>query len=373
MALYFIKPVVWNGSGYRKPGGGRFTSGYPKENGFGHEEWNNADHLEYSSGSTLMRAFHTEGFKRQRLDEHANEILIFLIAAHEGKQYLVGAAAGARYLWGDSDERKRLAKVLGVDSVERAREAWELPQVQQCFNRDWHTFLKKWREESQWSVTWTCPKELFLWLPKPVVIDPLQVTGKKRFISMFSSFDSISRYEALRILRQVRSQAGIENVLSRLTQECMSDDADMASDILDLNDPNAPNETTKQALIQARRGQGALRAALVDYWRECAVTGCRVKEVLRASHIKPWRESTNSERLNPQNGLLLHATLDALFDVGLISFDESGVMLISSKLDAKARRQLGITPSSKLSKPSCPTTAAFLDYHRRKIYADALM
>jgi hypothetical protein len=210
---------------------GRFTSGYPKENGFGHEEWNNADHLEYSSGSTLMRAFHTEGFKRQRLDEHANEILIFLIAAHEGKQYLVGAAAGARYLWGDSDERKRLAKVLGVDSVERAREAWELPQVQQCFNRDWHTFLKKWREESQWSVTWTCPKELFLWLPKPVVIDPLQVTGKKRFISMFSSFDSISRYEALRILRQVRSQAGIENVLSRLTQECMSDDADMASDI----------------------------------------------------------------------------------------------------------------------------------------------
>ena len=133
------------------------------------------------------------------------------------------------------------------------------------------------------------------------------------------------------------------------------------------------SETTRNALIQARRGQGKFKENVARFERECRITHVGNPTHLIASHIKPWRESTNSERLNPQNGLLLHATLDALFDVGLISFDESGVMLISSKLDAKARRQLGITPSSKLSKPSCPTTAAFLDYHRRKIYADALM
>ena len=30
-----------------------------------------------------------------------------------------------------------------------------------------------------------------------------------------------------------------------------------------------------------------------------SVTGCRIAEALRASHIKPWRESSNKERLNP--------------------------------------------------------------------------
>jgi len=43
MPLYFFKPVVWNENGYLRPGGAKFTSGYPFENGFGHEEWNLTD------------------------------------------------------------------------------------------------------------------------------------------------------------------------------------------------------------------------------------------------------------------------------------------------------------------------------------------
>jgi hypothetical protein len=80
------------------------------------------------------------------------------------------------------------------------------------------------------------------------------------------------------------------------------------------NDPNR-DATVKQALIDARRGQGKFRAEVKERWgRACAVTGCRQNEVLRASHIKAWRASTDKERLNPANGLLLSANLDALFD-----------------------------------------------------------
>ena len=68
----------------------------------------------------------------------------------------------------------------------------------------------------------------------------------------------------------------------------------------------------------------------------CAVTGCAISVVLRSSHIKPWADSTNSERLNPANGLLLAAHIDALFDGGLISFENNGTMLASGRVLPKS-------------------------------------
>jgi HNH endonuclease len=82
-------------------------------------------------------------------------------------------------------------------------------------------------------------------------------------------------------------------------------------------------KTTREALIDARRGQGKFRVEVGVRWNNiCAVTGCGIVEVLRASHIKPWRDSTNRERLDPENGLLLAAHVDALFDKDLITFME---------------------------------------------------
>ena len=48
----------------------------------------------------------------------------------------------------------------------------------------------------------------------------------------------------------------------------------------------------------------------------CAVTGLDLPLLLRASHIKPWRDSDNRERLDPYNGLLLSPSYDAAFDWG---------------------------------------------------------
>ncbi len=45
--------------------------------------------------------------------------------------------------------------------------------------------------------------------------------------------------------------------------------------------------------------QGLFRQQLLEMWEGCAVTDVRLPTVLRASHIKPWRFSSNSERLNP--------------------------------------------------------------------------
>src|SRR5207248_1999952 len=107
----------------------------------------------------------------------------------------------------------------------------------------------------------------------------------------------------------------------------------LAKDIKTILSNNKVEQTTKQALVDARIGQGAFRSAILGRWNHrCAVTGSTTLEVIRASHIKPWRASTNEERLDPSNGLPLAASLDALFDAGLISFEDSGRLLISPKL-----------------------------------------
>lgn len=106
--------------------------------------------------------------------------------------------------------------------------------------------------------------------------------------------------------------------------------------------------TEREAVVHSRIGQGEFRNRLIHYWKGCAVTGCKRLEILRASHIKPWRDSDNRERLDVHNGLLLAPNLDAAFDKGFISFDDDGSILISSKLDERDRLALGIHPEMRI-------------------------
>lgn len=109
------------------------------------------------------------------------------------------------------------------------------------------------------------------------------------------------------------------------------------------------DETERETVIAARRGQGRFRKSLDSMWETCAVTGCANTALLRASHIKPWRDSDNRDRLFPYNGLLLAAHIDAAFDKGLISFDDDGCILIDkSRLSDEDSKVIGIHPRLKL-------------------------
>lgn len=103
------------------------------------------------------------------------------------------------------------------------------------------------------------------------------------------------------------------------------------------------SETTRQALINARIGQGGYRKRMLKLWDgRCAVTGCSVETALVASHAKAWIDSSNDERLDEYNGLLLVASVDKLFDAGLISFTDEGQMLFSSAINEAEMASLGI-------------------------------
>lgn len=104
-------------------------------------------------------------------------------------------------------------------------------------------------------------------------------------------------------------------------------------DIDQILSDKAISTTEKSTLINTRIGQGQYRRDLIDYWGGCAVTGYSDPRLLVASHIKPWKDSVNDERLDRFNGLLLLPNLDKVFDLGYVSFKESGVILISKQLD----------------------------------------
>ena len=63
---------------------------------------------------------------------------------------------------------------------------------------------------------------------------------------------------------------------------------------------------------------------------------------LVASHTKPWRDSSNEERLDPENGFMLTPTIDHLFDRGFISFSDNGELIISSVADQNSLEKMGI-------------------------------
>lgn len=91
-------------------------------------------------------------------------------------------------------------------------------------------------------------------------------------------------------------------------------------------------------------------------------------EHLVASHTKPWRDSTNDERLDGENGLLLTPTIDHLFDNGFISFEDSGDLIVSPVADRASLLKMGIKPEGKVNVDVFSAgRRRFLDYHRENV------
>lgn len=125
-------------------------------------------------------------------------------------------------------------------------------------------------------------------------------------------------------------------------------------------------ETQKAQLIQARRGQGIFRTNVRLNESKCRVTGVEDPAYLIASHIKPWRDCSDEEKLSGFNGLLLAPHIDLLFDKGLISFSNSGDLIVSSKLDRNVLDRWRIPELLNVGRFS-DQQEKFLQYHRENV------
>lgn len=127
--------------------------------------------------------------------------------------------------------------------------------------------------------------------------------------------------------------------------------------------------TEREAVVKARVGQGRFREDLLQIWHGCAITDIRRPDLLRASHIKPWRWSTNLERLDPHNGLLLLPHYDHLFDRGYITFDKAGSLVTSPAIKKLPLSRLGIDSKAQLRRLDAEHVV-FLDFHLENVFLE---
>ena len=127
-------------------------------------------------------------------------------------------------------------------------------------------------------------------------------------------------------------------------------------------------ETERTALVQARRGQGIFRDNVRSIEHACRITRVERMEHLIASHIQPWRDSSNEGRLDRENGLLLTPTVDHLFDKGFISFENAGQLIVSPVADPVSLKRMGIDRDTRANVGAFSEgQRRYLEFHRENV------
>jgi putative restriction endonuclease len=190
--------------------------------------------------------------------------------------------------------------------------------------------------------------------------DPIHVFYRERHHSSFAYY-GLAKVLGYKLFKDQPSKFTFQLIDRRVTIENLVEE--VQTSYLSL--------TEKEAIIKSRRGQGIYRENAIELWKTCSVTGFEKKDILIASHIKPWKISTNFERISPYNSLVLIPTLDRLFDRGYIGFDTSGRIHLSDKIQQVDWTRIGLNVKSRLrTVPS--DVKGYLEYHNEYIFDQAL-
>jgi len=176
-------------------------------------------------------------------------------------------------------------------------------------------------------------------LDRPILRDEVSAV----FMDSFDSQTSPSLFTKNGTLKQIY-MAHLPARAGAFLIEASGQQTKLEDHLIDHGTPGKkPDKTTREAIVQARVGQGRFRSALLGIWQgKCALTGVEHPDLLIASHIEAWCVADNSARIDPNNGLLLAAHIDRLFDRGLISFADSGDLLVSTALSDHDRSVFGL-------------------------------
>lgn len=166
--------------------------------------------------------------------------------------------------------------------------------------------------------------------------------------------------------RIVLALAGMANdhALTMVEEKAAEVEADQAQ--AQLVDAGNLASTEIEQLVKARRGQGIYRINLQKLEKRCRLTQLADLQLLVASHIKPWKDSTNEERLDGHNGLLLSPHVDRLFDRGHISFADDGAIIAASPKVLEAMSLWGLDPQANAGAFTAKQKQ-YLAYHRENV------
>jgi putative restriction endonuclease len=193
----------------------------------------------------------------------------------------------------------------------------------------------------------------------PAIYSPLQANGKGNQ-GVYLAPVPPSMAAALRKLLNGQVESVEQGVVVETEAEADKEQQRIASD-------KTLPETERSQLVKARVGQGLFRSRVELMEPCCRVTGITDRRFLRASHIKPWSQSKDFEKLDGNNGLMLAPHVDHLFDKGFISFADDGTLLASKSLPASVLSSWHIDRASVL-RPFNKEQSVYLAYHRENIF-----
>lgn len=150
-----------------------------------------------------------------------------------------------------------------------------------------------------------------------------------------------------------------------ISKDLLHDESDIQILQNNLNESSTAGSEIER-IVKARVAQGAFRRLmLIEYNHKCCLCNIHTTSALRGSHIKEWSDSSPKERIDANNGLLLCANHDALFDKHLISFNpETGNIIVSISLEEAEKEALNLDETFVLdiSKDMKP----YIKYHYNK-------
>ena len=182
---------MWNTNGYIQPSGHPSSSGYSKDYGYGHEEWNNKQNR-FWRGYKLL---HTEATDRLLEYSSSGELGILMVASNEGNQYAIGIATSVYH--NDEEERELIAEELNI--YDDWKQIWSLDIVKTKFNNNQKRFLSHWGKNYEW-VRWKCPKDQYFHFKQPLLLTPQRISGKNRIISMHGRFQAVYPEQVISII-----------------------------------------------------------------------------------------------------------------------------------------------------------------------------
>ena len=122
----------------------------------------------------------------------------------------------------------------------------------------------------------------------------------------------------------------------------------------------------REAIIKQRVNQELFRQMLLKKYKGCCLCGLKNQKLLIASHIKPWSSSDPYEKLDDDNGLLLCPNHDKLFDMGLISFEDDGTVVLSNMISSEDRTLMNVRDGDHIEVSD--GNAFYLKYHRENVF-----
>lgn len=225
------------------------------------------------------------------------------------------------------------------------------------------------RKSSQAPLTvWLQEQDKKVWIAafsSPAVIEALKVEPmKKGFVAHHPRPDGAAGSVV------VTDAAGLYPWLRRAFQLAQAlPDAPLQELLAIASSLPTPSTTEVMAEVKRRKGQEIFRKHLLEDWQSrCAVTGLAVEALLVASHIKPWKEATDAERLDVNNGLILAAHVDRAFDKGFLTFDDDGAPVVAAALDVAARAAAGLAGLPPITRPLRPQHKHYLAWHRLNVF-----